>query len=85
MQKQLNEYSLITSKGRKINHSFNQRERILQMLLKGEFVPTAVFRVFAYQYNARILELRRGMHDGHEYDIRSMRDEQGRCGFKLEV
>lgn len=35
-----------------------QRKKILDLLNKKDFVPTAVLRQFAYQYNARIFELR---------------------------
>ena len=36
----------------------SQRNRILDLLKKRDFVPTAELRLFSYQYNARIKELR---------------------------
>lgn len=35
-----------------------QRDRILTLLKRNEFVSTAELRLIAYQYNARIYELR---------------------------
>ena len=55
-----------------------QRERIKQLLLKHRFVPTAALRLFAYQYNTRIFELRK-----EGWPIQRAR-EDGKCGFTLE-
>lgn len=54
-----------------------QRGRILEMLRTHDFVPTASLRLFAYQYNARIFELRKAGHD-----IESCRQD-GVVGFRL--
>lgn len=56
----------------------SQRDRILQMLKSRDFVPTAALRLFAYQYNARIKELRTQF--GHD-KIQSVRQD-GVCGFR---
>lgn len=61
----------------------SQREKILQLLQTGCFVSTASLRLFSYQYNARLYELRRGRHDGICYHIVKERDELGRCGFRM--
>jgi len=39
-------------------HKKSQSDRIWDMLQKNDFVSTASLRLFAYQYNARIKELR---------------------------
>jgi len=61
-----------------INHYHNQRSRILELLQKNKFVPTAQLRLIAYQYNSRLHELRKQNHN-----IISTKDEEGRWGFKL--
>jgi len=53
-----------------------QRERILELLKKNNFVKTSTLRIIAYQYNARIFELRQ-----IGYIIESCR-ENNICGFK---
>ena len=61
----------------KNDSGFNQRKRILNLLRKNEFVPTAQLRLFSYQYNARIYELRKaGWH------ILATKQD-GRYGFEL--
>ena len=60
----------------------SQREQILKLLHKNNFVRTSHLRIIAYQYNARIYELRRGIHNNKLYDIRACREE-GIHGFKL--
>lgn len=54
-----------------------QKERILKLFKLSEFVPTAALRLIAYQYNARIYELRKA-----GYHIVSDK-EDGKCGFRL--
>lgn len=61
---------------------YSQRQKILNLLRKNNFVRTSHLRIIAYQYNARIYELRKGMHDNLFYDIRSCR-ENSIHGFKL--
>ena len=59
------------------NHT-NQRDRILQMLKDHDFVSTSSLRLFAYQYNARIKELR--VEFGHDKIISCKQD--GVFGFR---
>ena len=61
------------------DHS-TQREKIIELLTKNNFVPTYVLLniVHAYQYNARIKELRQLGHN-----IVSIR-YNGVFGFKIE-
>lgn len=61
----------------------SQRDRILALLKKKDWVPTSVLRQMAYQYNARILELRRGLHDDKAYDIQSVRQDD-KYGYVLQ-
>ena len=60
------------------DHS-TQREKIVELLEKNEFVPTSILLnvVHAYQYNARIKELRQLGHN-----IVSIR-YNGVFGFKI--
>ena len=58
------------------NERVGQRKRILKLLNENLFVPTAQMRLVAYQYNARIHELRK-----EGYQIRSIRTPK--CGFEL--
>lgn len=50
----------------------NQCKLILDTLRSG-FTPTIELRNIASQYNARILELRRGLYNGIEYNIVSVK------------
>lgn len=84
-QLELTSFPIATKKVKRQIQSNSQRQRILEMLLDHPIVLSAELRLFAYQYNARIYELRKGMHDGLEYNIISLRDEKGRSGYKLEV
>lgn len=62
-------------------HTFqrkSQRDRIYDMLQNNDFVPTAALRLFAYQYNARIKELREIY--GQDRIIACRQD--GKYGFK---
>ena len=54
----------------------DQRKRILKLLRDNDFVPTAQLRLIAYQYNARIYELRK-----KGYVIKSVKTPK--CGFML--
>ena len=54
-----------------------QKVRILKLFQISDFVPTAALRIIAYQYNARIYELRKS-----GYHIVSDK-EDGKCGFRL--
>lgn len=56
-----------------------QRTRILELFEQLGFVPTSVLRMVAYQYNARIFELRRPPFN---YNI-VRANENGRCGFRM--
>lgn len=59
------------------NPRHTQRNKILTLLKSKNFVSTSVLRMVAYQYNARIKELR-----SMGYVIESCRN-MGRSGFKL--
>lgn len=59
-----------------------QRKKILKMLKNQDFVPTASLRLFAYQYNARIKELREGKENNIIYNIISTKQD-GKHGFSL--
>lgn len=56
-----------------------QRDKILKLLIDNDFVSTAQLRLFAYQYNARIYELRKS-----GFDIKTARKD-GKWGFTLEA
>lgn len=60
----------------------SQRTLILHLLKKNDFVSTASLRIIAYQYNARIFELRNGLHDNTQYHIESVRNNN-KYGFVL--
>ena len=60
----------------KVDHSC-QRIRILKLLKTNDWVATSELRLFSYQYNARIFELR-----AKGYNIISSKQE-GKCGFRL--
>lgn len=61
----------------------SQRQKILKLLKRNEFVPTSWLTSFAPQYNARIYELRHGKHNGFCYLIISVRND-GKYGYRLE-
>lgn len=61
----------------------SQCKTILKLLRHTDIVLTQQLRMFAYQYNARIYQLRRGHYDGKKYLIEPCKDDQGRCGFRL--
>jgi len=76
MQAELTDFKLFDTE---IKRHDNQRDTILNLLKKHDFVPTARLRLFAYQYNTRIFELRRIW-----YNIISL-SQNGKRGYKLEV
>jgi len=66
----------------------NQAERMLKMFQHvkssgDSFIPTSLLSQNFKQYNARILELRAGKHDGIKRVITSARID-GEFGFKYE-
>lgn len=73
MQTTLSRYEKV-----KTDEKSDQRKRILELLLNNDFVATATLRLFAYQYNARIYELRR-----KGWIIKSMRKDN-KCGFTIQ-
>ena len=69
----LTEYEHIETKespNKLIERRLNQKDTILKLLKEQDFVETReLLHNGIYQYNARILELRRGHHDGVKYNI----------------
>lgn len=65
------------------NNRKSQCKTILKLLKAQDFVKTATLRMFSYQYNARIYELRRGLYDGKEYLINKAKDHLNNYGFVL--
>jgi hypothetical protein len=65
------------------NNRRSQCKTILKLFKQNDVVLTQQLRMFAYQYNARIYQLRRGLYDGKKYLIEKCKDELDRCGFKL--
>jgi hypothetical protein len=62
----------------RINRRRGQRDAVLQLLKGLDFVSTTKLAHIAPQYNARIHELRRGLHDGYRYVIEAMKQNYGR-------
>jgi hypothetical protein len=85
MQLELTKYPFITEITKRKLQSNSQCQRILEKLRSQDFVSSAELRLFAYQYNTRIFELRKGFHDGIEHKIKSVRDKKGRTGYTMEV
>jgi len=82
LQRKLNDYKS-TTETILVSNREQQRIKILKVLKSRLFVPTAYLSTIAYQYNARIYELRHGLHDGTMYKIKSIKQNDS-WGYGLE-